>query len=128
MNNEQIMCDLAAKYPGYSVDAFQFVVETVTWMAEKQESHRHVTPVELVGGVRDMAAERYGALAKEVLLSFGVRSANDVGDIVYILIDTGILCASPEDRREDFDIDMDVIPEPEKLQNEPFKFNKPFFD
>lgn len=127
MDNEKIMCELAAKSPGYTPEAFQFVAETVTWMAEKMDTHRHLTAAELVGGVGDMAAEHYGALAKEVLNSFGVRRANDVGDIVYMLIDTGILCASPDDRREDFDIDMDVIPEKYAGAGEPFKFSKAFF-
>lgn len=53
-------------------------------------------------GLRDLAIERYGLLARTVLEHWGVRSTQDFGVLVYALIDRGELRASSQDRLEDF--------------------------
>ncbi|MBQ9502570.1 MAG: hypothetical protein IJU70_10480 [Lentisphaeria bacterium] len=101
---------LAEADPRYAADAYRFVTEAVTFSVNRLEAHRHVTARELMEGIRDYAAREYGALAREVLTSWGLETASDVGEIVYKLIGVELLSASPGDKRSDFDIDFPPAP------------------
>ena len=48
------------------------------------------------------ALEQYGLLSRAVLEHWGIRSTGDIGAIVFILIDVGLLKAQESDRVEDF--------------------------
>ena len=52
--------------------------------------------------VRDLAIERFGVLAREVLEYWGIRRTEDVGDVVFALVDLELLAAQPNDTRDDF--------------------------
>ena len=64
---------------------------------------RHVSGQDLCQALRRFAHEQYGFMAKLVLDSWGIRSTNDFGEIVYNLIKIGKMSKSDNDRREDFD-------------------------
>ena len=49
------------------------------------------------------ARQRFGLFAYTVLSKWGMRSSDDVGEIVFQLIDAGILSRQESDRRSDFD-------------------------
>lgn len=96
------------KDPRYTMEAYTFVSEAVTFTADKlgksvNGASRHVTGEELVQGVCDRALQEFGFLAADVLEFWGVVSGPDVGWIVYNLIDCGMLSASEEDKQSDFD-------------------------
>ena len=64
---------------------------------------RHVSGGELAHACRDLALEQYGLLARTVLAHWGVTTTADIGEVVYALIDAGLLIRQPEDRLEDFE-------------------------
>ncbi len=68
---------------------------------EEELSH-HVSGAELCDGLRELAIDRYGLLARTVLRRWGLRKTEDFGLIVYALIEHGELRSSPEDSLEDF--------------------------
>ncbi|MFI4873716.1 MAG: Minf_1886 family protein [Blastopirellula sp. JB062] len=74
------------------------------------EPERHLTGQMLCEAIRSFALQQYGLMAKTVLNSWGVETTGHFGDIVYNLIDIGMMKKSPQDRREDFDdvYDFDV--------------------
>jgi uncharacterized repeat protein (TIGR04138 family) len=63
---------------------------------------RHVTPAELLQGLRAYALDQFGPLAKTVLEAWGVRSGRDFGEIVFNLIEHAVFSKTDSDRREDF--------------------------
>ena len=63
----------------------------------------HIPGHRLCLGVRALALRQYGDLALPLLRSWGLHSTSDVGAIVYNLIASGDLEASPRDQRSDFD-------------------------
>ena len=63
---------------------------------------RHITAAELCEGFRELAAAQFGGLAGTVLRQWGVRSTEDVGRIVFELVDRGELSKCDRDRPEDF--------------------------
>jgi uncharacterized repeat protein (TIGR04138 family) len=102
----------------YHFDAYAFVFEALTFAKDKmglgatagadpddadEEADRHVTGQQLCEAIRRYAHEQYGYLAKHVLNHWGVRSTGDFGEIVFNLIEIGLMRKTPEDRREDFD-------------------------
>jgi uncharacterized repeat protein (TIGR04138 family) len=64
---------------------------------------RHVTPAELLQGLRVYALEQFGPLTKTVLHAWGLRRARDFGEIVFNLIEHNVFSKTESDRREDFD-------------------------
>ncbi len=64
---------------------------------------RHVTGQELCEGLRELALQRWGLLAKVVLNHWNVRCTRDFGEMVYFLIDLGLMGKQETDQIEDFD-------------------------
>jgi uncharacterized repeat protein (TIGR04138 family) len=64
---------------------------------------RHVSGRDLCFALKQFAHAQYGLMARLVLVSWGIRSTSDFGEIVYNLIRIGEMTRSPIDRREDFD-------------------------
>ena len=100
----------------FTADAYRFVADAVNYTVEKLPEHRHVSALELLKGAREMAINEYGAVAHEVLREFGIKSASDVGKIVYLLISVNLLSSSEEDSPEDFDIDFEPVPAIEETE------------
>lgn len=98
--------ELRLTYPNYSVESYQFISDAVAFTIGKLQTHRHVSARELLEGVREYAFSQYGAVTPQVLCRFGLRSARNVGEVVYLLISVKLLSASPEDSPEDFNIDF----------------------
>ncbi|MEM7146067.1 MAG: Minf_1886 family protein [Verrucomicrobiota bacterium] len=84
-----------------------------------ERENRHVSGKELLGGFRDHALEEFGPMAITVLEEWGIRSSDDVGEMVFNLIDVGVFGRAETDTREDF---RGVL-EFEKAFQEPFAQN-----
>ncbi|HEX8903242.1 MAG TPA: Minf_1886 family protein, partial [Longimicrobiaceae bacterium] len=54
-------------------------------------------------GCRDLALERYGPMARSVLEYWGIRDTRDFGEIVFALVELGILVKQDGDSLDDFD-------------------------
>jgi len=69
--------------------------------AERDVIH-HVTPQELLDGIREYALQQFGPMAITVLEEWGVRSCEDWGEIVFSMIENSLLAKTEQDKREDF--------------------------
>jgi uncharacterized repeat protein (TIGR04138 family) len=92
----------------YARDAYAFVMDGLDHTVSALEERRHVSGQELLEGLCVFARDRFGMLAFDVLNSWGITSGRDVGEIVFHLIDAGILSRQEEDAREDFDTPLDL--------------------
>jgi len=63
---------------------------------------RHVSGPELLAGYRDFALEQFGPMAATLMNEWGVRKCQDVGDMVFHLIEEQVFGKQESDRREDF--------------------------
>jgi len=88
--------------PRYSEDAYSFVIDAVEQIISELPVPRHVNARELLEGIKKIASEKFGPLAKEVFNFWGIKTTGDFGIIVYNLIDYDLLRKSDEDRLEDF--------------------------
>ena len=57
----------------------------------------------MAGGVRDLAIERFGPMARSVLEHWGIERTADVGAIVFALVESGVLIKQDEDSPADFE-------------------------
>src|SRR3989441_7346357 len=69
----------------------------------RSPARRHLTGAELAWACRDFALEQFGLLAPTVLAHWDIRSTEDLGRIVFQLIDVGLLARQPTDKLEDFE-------------------------
>lgn len=68
----------------------------------KQEAERHVSGPQLCEAARLYGLQQYGFLTPTGLASWGIRSTDDLGEIVFNMIDIGQMRKTKTDRREDF--------------------------
>jgi len=114
--------------PRFSEEAYLFIANAVTFTVGRLPAHRHVSALELLGGIHDYARQEFGVLAWEVLQEWGVRTASDVGRIVYLLIGSGLLSASKDDSPEDFNVDFKLADSPESAGASPPPVHPPKID
>jgi uncharacterized repeat protein (TIGR04138 family) len=68
----------------------------------KRQAERHVSGQELCEAARLYGLQQYGYLAPTVLATWGIRATDDLGEIVFNMIDIGQMRKTKADRREDF--------------------------
>jgi uncharacterized repeat protein (TIGR04138 family) len=102
----------------YARDAYAFVMDSLDFTMRGIGERRHVSADELVHGLCANAKHRFGLFAFTVLDAWGLRSSEDVGDIVFQLIDAGVLARQESDTRAGFDrvVDFREILEASKLE------------
>lgn len=100
--DEQVMDRLRERNPRYRETAYIFLISALHFVLQRLDETRHITGPELTEGVRDLAIERFGPMARTVLEHWGICSTVDVGEIVFALVDCGILIKQDEDCIDDF--------------------------
>jgi uncharacterized repeat protein (TIGR04138 family) len=91
----------------YAREAYLFVREALDHTQKKiaKESRgriRHVTGQELLAGIRDFALLQFGPMAMFVLEEWGIHACGDFGEIVFNMVDIGLLAKTEKDSRADF--------------------------
>lgn len=95
--------------PRYDRDAYlflrgglDFTLKLLKKHTQTDPTHRHVSGQELLDGLRQYALDQFGPMAKTVLDYWGIRRCEDFGEIVFNMVDKGILGKTDQDNREDF--------------------------
>ena len=81
--------------------ALDFTVKEISESKEVRTSH-HVSGQELLEGIRKYALDQFGPLTMTVFNEWNVTRCSDFGDIVFNLVEYGVLGKTDTDRREDF--------------------------
>lgn len=97
-----VMDQLRLREPRFTERAYLFVLAALEFSQTHLPERRHITGAELAHACRELALERYGVMARMVLEHWGIRRTADFGDIVFALVDTGLLVSQPHDSRDDF--------------------------
>ena len=94
--------------PRFGREAYMFLREALEFAQKRRRKSRapastHVSAVELLDGFRGYALEQFGPMTMTVLDYWGIRSTDDVGRMVFNLIEGGLFGRSDDDRIEDFE-------------------------
>jgi uncharacterized repeat protein (TIGR04138 family) len=98
---------IVASDPRYQREAYVFLRDALDFTTKQQKkvkgvSVRHVSGPELLDGVRRYALKEFGPMVMTVFDNWGLRSCEDIGNIVFNLIGAGIFGKTEEDSIEDF--------------------------
>jgi uncharacterized repeat protein (TIGR04138 family) len=104
---EEALGLIHAKDPRFHDDAYRFIREALdhTQKSSGKDTRghiRHVTGQELLEGIRDFALGQFGPMAMMVLNEWGVHTCEDFGDIVFNMVEIGLLAKTEKDSRADF--------------------------
>ena len=106
--------ELIRTNPRYSYEGYDFVCEAVTFTQDRlgrigedadddeDDPERHVSGEELLRGACDLAIREFGMMAPTVFRHWGIRETDDVGEMVFHLIEAGKLSKSERDDPEQF--------------------------
>ncbi len=87
----------------YEERAYAFVLMALEEVVGRLPRRRHVTGEELVEGCRDLAIRLYGPISKTVLEHWNISTTRDFGEIVFNLLEVGVLSKDEADDKTDFD-------------------------
>ncbi|MGY8798635.1 MAG: Minf_1886 family protein [Longimicrobiales bacterium] len=99
---DEILDQLQERNPRFDTRAYFFVLAALHSVIHSLDEPRHISGKELAEGVRHMALERFGPMARSVLEHWGIHATEDVGGVVFALVEQGILIKQDGDRPEDF--------------------------
>jgi uncharacterized repeat protein (TIGR04138 family) len=107
VNFEELLEPILAKDPRYHREAYLFLRESLDHTQKivskpKKGEIRHVSGQELLAGIREYALEQFGPMALTVLEEWGIKSCEDFGEIVFNMVEHGLLAKTDKDSREDF--------------------------
>jgi uncharacterized repeat protein (TIGR04138 family) len=120
--------------PRYAYEAYEFVFDALKHsekllgrtqapdpkqglppLAASRSPSQHVTGAELLHGVRDLALREFGLMARVVFRLWGINRTDDFGDIVFNLVEAGLMRKTDQDSRGDFhnvfDLDQALVQE-----------------
>jgi len=99
---EGIMDQIRLREPRFDERAYLFVLASLEHCQARLTERRHITGPELAHSCRELALQRFGVMAGLVLEHWGLKATRDIGDIVFTLVDLGLLISQPQDSRDDF--------------------------
>lgn len=91
----------------YQRDAYIFLRDALDFTTKQQKkmkgaSVRHVAGPELLEGVRQYALKEFGPMVMTVFSYWGLKSTEDIGNMVFNLIGAGIFGKTEDDSIADF--------------------------
>lgn len=106
-NFDEVLDQVVKADPRYHREAYHFLREALDYTQRaigkaNQGKLRHVTGQELLAGIRGFALQQFGPMAITLLAEWGVRRCEDFGELVFNLIDHGVLSKTETDARADF--------------------------
>jgi uncharacterized repeat protein (TIGR04138 family) len=98
----RLLEEIAEKDPRYRLEAYTFVLSGLGYTMKRLKRSGHVSGQELTEGLGEYAVQEYGKMARTVMEHWGIKTTEDFGHIVFILIDHNLLGKTAQDRIDDF--------------------------
>ena len=94
----------------YSVQSYQFIFEALDFTASQlgkkynssREEERHVSGQELSEGIKQYSLVKFGFMTKTVFELWGITNSGDFGEIVFNLVESGLMGKTESDSVDDF--------------------------
>ena len=119
------LAEVVRRDPRFAYEAYEFLYEALNHtqkmlgrlppgeVAEGVERQHHVSGPELLAGIRDLALREFGLMARTVLHMWGIQRTDDFGEIVFNLVEAGLMNKTDSDTRQDFhavyDLDQALV-------------------
>jgi uncharacterized repeat protein (TIGR04138 family) len=111
------LLQVAVKDPRYAYEAYDFIFKALDHAqaalgprpsaksADEQAAERpgqHVKSRELLEGIRGLALQEFGLMARVVFHMWGIECTEDFGRVVFNLVDAGLISKTDEETLADF--------------------------
>ena len=112
INFDATLDNILATDSRYHRDAYLFVREALDFtqkqiIKENRGQVRHVTGQELLNGIKQLALQQFGPMVVTVFEEWGIRNCRDFGEIVFNMVEIGLLAKTDKDSRDDFQVGYD---------------------
>jgi len=112
VNFDEALDQILAKDERFHRDAYVFMREALDYTQkligkENLGKVRHVTGQELLDGLRQYALQQFGPMTTTVFEEWGIRNSRDFGEIVFNMVENGLLAKTDKDTRDDFQTGYD---------------------
>jgi uncharacterized repeat protein (TIGR04138 family) len=107
--------DVVRRDPRYAYEAYEFVFAALAHTQKmlgrvpppegtpaEGERDYHVSGRQLLEGIRDLALEQFGLMARTVFRMWGIDRTDDFGEIIFNLVEANLMSKTAEDSRRDF--------------------------
>ena len=107
---DDVLNSMVEQHPRYHRDAYFFLREALDFTQKtigksnrnKGRDGTHITGQELLKGIREYALALYGPMTITVFNEWGIKSCEDFGQMVFLMIEHNLLRKTEQDRPEDF--------------------------
>ena len=109
-----VVDQIRAKDLRFAKDAYIFVREALDHTQDSrdkaakagrvagEDKKKHVTGQELLKGIQTYALEQFGPMVPTVFDDWGIHTCADFGEIVFNMVEIGLLAKTEKDSRDDF--------------------------
>ena len=101
---QQVVEDLGL----YPPEAYAFIQQGLSFTVQKlhgkvkdPKANRHVSGPDLCEGLRELALNQWGRLARTVLKRWNITTTLDFGRIVFAMVEAGLMQKTDDDTLED---------------------------
>jgi len=104
---EAVLSTILESDTRYHRDAYSFLKEALD-ASQKAISKAnknqvgHITAQQLLDGIRQYGLAQFGPMTRTVLNEWGVSSCDDFGEMVFLLVEHGLLRKKESDKKDDF--------------------------
>ena len=107
VNFDEAVEQILEKDSRFHRDAYTFMREALDFTqkligSKNQGKVRHVSGQELLDGIRQYSLQQFGPMTITVFEEWGIQTCKDFGDIVFNMVEIGLLAKTDRDSREDF--------------------------
>lgn len=98
----EVMEQILLRESRFAEGAYIFVISALEYQQSLLEYRRHITAREMSFACRDLALRQFGVMARVVLNKWGLYTTEDLGAVVFTLVELGYLSCLPTDNRSQF--------------------------
>ena len=114
VNFDEALDQILVRDGRFHRDAYVFMREALDFTQKNvgrgnQGKVRHVTGQELLNGLRQFALQQFGPMTITVFEEWGITNCKDFGEIVFSMVEIGLLAKTEKDTRDDFQTGYDFI-------------------
>jgi len=107
VNFDEVLDQILARHPAYARESYHFLREALDFTQkliskENKGKVRHVTGQELLDGIRQHALQQFGPMTVTVFEEWGITQCKDFGEMVFNMVEGGLLAKTEKDSRDDF--------------------------
>jgi len=97
-----IISTIYAQDSRYYPEAYEFVMEALSFSQLKFKKSRHIRGEELLAGIKALLLKKFGPLTMMVLKHWGIKTTDDFGNIVFNLVENKVLAKDTHDHYDSF--------------------------